>query len=344
MPADPSLVPTALTRQDNTMSLHATRPSPQLSSASRPVNLGGSLRRWLAGKGYAVGESAQAAAPGAKKMSWREIAQMAGINDFKGSRKDERFREVQDAFYNPTGPGGATTEYAKNLEAWANANRDFGSGSGGGSGDPGSDTPGNLGSDVSTRIRDLLSGKESPFGQDAIDRLKASAFEDAAGGVEAAQRSAGQRAQRSGGLYSASAGSAAAEAERSGRSDFSQAARGIEQAATEKNFEARMQGLSSGLQLLQQEREERMANARNDVERESIAKQYQGLIESTRMKIESEQQLAQQANAAAGAAGSAGRSFEREMAAMRWEQELNRRAYEEPWRLADMGLNSFGGE
>lgn len=217
-------------------------------------------------------------------------------------------------------------------------------GPGGGGGVGGEGAPGDLNSDISAGIRRLISGKDAPYGQDAIDRLKSSAYEDAAAGAESNKRAVAQRAQRTGGLYSASAGSAAAEADRSARSDFSQAARGIEQAATEKNFDARMQGMTQGLALLQQERDERMANARNEVERESIAKQYQGLIESTRMKIQSDERMASQANAAAGAAGSAGRDFQREMSALEWERELDRRRYEEPWRLAQLGGGLLGGD
>ena len=214
-------------------------------------------------------------------------------------------------------------------------------GEGGGGGDDESGPSSDFGtSRIGSMIDRLLSGEESPYGKDAIDTMKAQAFEDAAGGVEASNRDVVNRARRSGGLYSASAGSAIDANNRAGRSDVASASRAIDTEATTANFSAKMQGLQSGLALMAQERDERMANARNDVEREQIAMTYKGLMDSTNAKIKAEQENIQSQMQAEAASGRVGRDFQREMDALQWERELNRRAYEEPFRIygASAGL------
>lgn len=297
-------------------------------------------RAYLAGRGVVVGRAAQAATPGAQKMSWRDVAQRAGISDFAGAKKDPRFRDLQDAFYGHADTGGVVDPQR---QAWkdallSNLQADPAYGGAGGGTDPaggagGAAGGGNYASQIPTMISDLMSGKLSPYGQDTIDRLKASAFEDAAGGVEAAKRGVAQRAARTGGLYSASAGSAAAQAEQAGRTDVSNASRQIEQAANEKNFEARQQGLQQGLALLAQEREERMANARNEVERESIRSQYDGLIKSTQLKIDADREALDKQLGANAAASGAGYRNQREILDLQHQWDLENRNYEEQWRL-----------
>lgn len=294
-------------------------------------------RALLASRNIAVGGSAQAANPGAQKMSWRDIAAEAGIEDFKGPKRDPRFRALQDAFYGHADFGGVEDpERAGYKRAMAKGiiggARWQGSGGGpGGAGGPGGGPGGDLGSQADRLISDLLGGK-GPYTEDVVNNMRANAFEDFAGGLSAQNRAAMNRASRSGNLYSASTGAEAAENERVGRAGLARSHRDIESRAAEGNYGAKIQGLQAYQSKLAGEREERIANARNDVEREAIRSQYDQAIKTTQMQIDAQRELQQSAQGAAGGAAARARQWELEDREQQRQWYLEDRDYEEPWR------------
>lgn len=223
-----------------------------------------------------------------------------------------------------------------------------GGGGGSGAGGPGSGAvgpdgqPRNFEGELQGYITDVLGGKQGPYTDDVIAGQKASAFDDFAGGLTAKNRAEAQRAKRSGNLYSASTGSAMRENENAGRQALGQRFQDVDAAAVSGNFGARMDALGKGLQKLESDRALAIAQAANATDRERIAKEYDGLIESTQMKISSEEKLAQSAQGAAGAAAGRGRTWDLEDEMRRRNWDLEDRAYEENWRLYDAGLSADG--
>lgn len=305
-------------------------------------------RALLASRNIAVGRSAQAANPGAQKMRWRDIAAEAGIEDFKGAKRDPRFRALQDAFYGHADFGGVEDPERAGYKR-AMAKGIIGGagwqGSGGGAGGAGGaggygGAPVNFEGSLQSFITDVLGGKQGPYTDEAVSNLKAGAYDEFAGGLTAANRAAANRARRTGNLYSASTGSALRENEQGARQALGKQFRDVDTTAIRENFGARMGALSQGLQKLQSDRDLAIANARNATDRERIAKEYDAAITTTREKIASEEKMASQANAAAGAAAGRGRSWDLEDQLRRRQWELEDRAYEENWRLYDAGLSA----
>lgn len=277
-------------------------------------------RALLADAGYAVGRAAWAANPEAKKLRWRDV----GVNI-----KDP---EQQAAFYGHADSGGVPIAQR---EAWKRQFLDAAGGivsRGGGPGGTGRGGPGaDLGSQADRLISDLLGGK-GPYTEDVVNNMRANAFEDFAGGLSAQNRAAMNRASRSGNLYSASTGAEAAENERVGRAGLARSHRDIESRAAEGNYGAKIQGLQAYQSKLAGEREERIANARNDVEREAIRSQYDQAIKTTQMQIDAQRELQQSAQGAAGGAAARARQWELEDREQQRQWYLEDRDYEEPWR------------
>lgn len=301
----------------------------------------GNTRDYLGSRGFSVGQAAQAANPNNRRMSWRDIAAAAGIQNYNRKEHGERLAQAYHG-QNYAGDNASDPETARWRE---NMEKYFTTGAGaaqlGGPGTPGGAGGGgpNLQSQADKLISDLMGGA-GPYTDDVVSGMKANAWEDAAGGISAANRAAMNRASRQGSLYSASTDAEAAQNERAGREGLGRSFRDIESRAAEGNFGAKIQGLQAYQAKIAGERDERMANARNEVERESIRSEYDKAIKTTQMQIDAQRDLQERAQGAAGGAASRARQWELEDRAQARQWQLEDRDYEEPWRYYGLASGS----
>lgn len=268
-----------------------------------------------------------------QELDGNEFDPVPGANGlfYSYDGKSMRFKNADGKIVN--GSPDQTAAAFQDQATWSGAGSKWDpNGVGGGAGGPGGGGAAGPSSDLNAYIKRLLSGEADPYNESAIDRLESSAFDETAGGVEAAKRDAQLRTRRGGGLYSSASGSAALDIEKAGRSDVSRAYNDVETKAVDANHASKLEGLKAGLAQQQQELDERMANAKNAVERESIASQYKGLMDSTNAKIKAEAALGQKQMDSERGSGAAARAFAREQEQTAWERELNRRGYEENFR------------
>lgn len=315
---------------------------------------GASARQWLGERGYAVGRSAQKARPGAQGMSWADIARMAGVGDFKGAKKDERFRAIQDAFYghNESGAGAdpERTAYRQAIEAYMRDHPDeFGfagdSGQAGGAGGPGG--AGGAGAvgfedELEQLLRSGMRGEDGPYSDDVRNNMRASAKEDTAGSLAATNKLANIAAARSGNLYSGSTGETLAENARASDASLNRQYRDMDVQGASANFDAKLKSRDQALSLLQQRKEEAMAKARNAIDRERIRNDYDVAIQG--IAVQREQIAAQKeaADSAARAEMASGRAWR--------EHELTKMNTQRQWDVEDyanrdlpMLLSEWGG-
>lgn len=315
---------------------------------------GASARQWLAERGYAVGRSAQKAQPGAQGMSWADIARMAGVTDFKGAKKDERFRAIQDAFYGHNQAGSAAadperTAYRQAIEAYMRDHPgEFAPGAGGAGGAGGPGGAGGGGGEVGFEdeleqlLRSGMRGEDGPYSEDVRNNMRASAKEDTAGSLAATNKLANIAAARSGNLYSGSTGETLAENARASDASLNRQYRDMDVQGASANFDAKLKSRDQALSLLQQRKEEAMANARNAIDRERIKNDYDVAIQG--IAVQREQIAAQKeaADSAARAEMASGRAWR--------EHELTKMNTQRQWDVEDyanrelpMLLGEYGG-
>lgn len=174
---------------------------------------------------------------------------------------------------------------------------------------------------------------EGPYTREVQDQMRSGAYEDFAGGLTAENKNAMNRASAQGNLYSASSGAEAAQNERAGRAALGGANRAISQQAAEGNFAAKIQGLQAYQTRLQGEREERLANAKNAVEREAIKSSYDQAILTTQMQIDQQERASQRSAGAAGSAASREREWQLEDWWRNYDAGIEQRDYEDAWKI-----------
>jgi hypothetical protein len=312
---------------------------------------GASARQWLGERGYAVGSSAQAARPNASKMRWRDIAQMAGVTDFRGAKKDDRFGDIQAAYYghnaSAAGEDPTRTAYRNAIDTYLRENEGqyaaggdsigtgAGAGGGGSTGQPGFE------GELEMFLRKAMSGEEGPFDATTRQNMRASAKEDAAGQLAAANRMANLSAARTGNLYSGSAQETAAENTRAADAALGSGFRSIDVQGAQANFDAKLKSRDQALSLLQQRKEEAIANARNALEARRIGNEYDIAIQQIavdREKIAADKAAADSAARAEMASGRAWREHELEKLNLQHGWDVDQFANEQlPFLLGEYG-------
>lgn len=338
-------------------------PAEDYQPAPRPGSFGSAgfnnARTLLGERGVAVGRAAQQANPGAQKLRWRDIAQAAGIEDFRGARRDERFRDLQDAFYGHADVGGVVDPERQRLKTnmlnyyTTGAGAGVGGGGGvggnyGGGGAGGGSDRWSLEGGTEGFIKELLSGKGGPYSEEVIGRETAEATNRRAADLANANRNAAI-AQARGGVAGPAAAAMLAANSREARGGLSSDVADIRQTATLKNHESRVQGLQAGLQELENRRNYELGQARNANERLSIQRRYDADMAQVNAQLEiSKNQLDQAAREAAagrGAAASA-QSREQDFWKERFGMQNERSDYEFqrnlPLEFLNLGMGSLG--
>ncbi len=306
-------------------------------------------RTFLAGHNIAVGKSAfenqSANNPNVQRMSWKDLAAAAGITDFQGAKRDPRFEALKSAFY------GHVNDAEGNLaerQQYADALRQslgerFGEvqqpGSGPGSGGPG----GQLGfeAELEQLLRSAMRGDDGPFSDEVRNNMRASAKEDAAGQLAATNKMANLSAVRSGNLYSGSTGETLAENARASDAALNRGFRDIDVQGAQANFDAKLKSRDQALSLLQQRKEEAMANARNAIDRERIKNDYDVAIQGIavqREQIAAQKEAADKASRAEMASGNAWRQHELEKMNLQRQWDVEDYANRElPFMMGEYG-------
>ncbi len=226
-----------------------------------------------------------------------------------------------------------------------------GGGSGGGVGG-GVDDGGGAGgsgtsfeSQIETLLSGIMSGQNTRFNDDTVRSMKAQAVEDTAGAVESQNKALQRAAARKGLTYSGSTEAEAAENRRAGGREQSRALRTIDTNKAQADFEDKMAGADRALALVEQRRQEKIANAKNAtdirrIEAETAAARERIAADKAmlRDKLAQESAITQKGYDAERASGRANRDWQDANAVRNREWEVEDARRREALELARLGL------
>lgn len=217
---------------------------------------------------------------------------------------------------------------------------------GGGGGIGGGGGGGGLYGSINDMLGQLMSGKMSRYGEDTTRRMKGQALEASKGQLNQNLSAINEEAARAGFSGSPQALALAAQQRSTAGNQYSSLVRDIENQKAQADYEDKVQGLNMAMDQVEKDRQYRLGEARNQIERDRI--EADTAIARERIQSESDmldrQLAAQQAmaarSAAAGAAGQGrAQAFQREMATMQHDWMIENRGYEMPFRLGQLGLS-----
>ncbi len=223
------------------------------------------------------------------------------------------------------------------MERWVDAGGNPVSGGGGGSaGAGGGGGAGQLSFEeqLEELLRGGLTGGRSRYNTDVVASMKAAAGEDAAGAVSAQNRALQRAAARKGLTYSGSTEAEAAENRRVGSRTAASANRKIDVDKATADFEDQMQMADRALALIDQRRQERIAQAKNATDIRRIEAEAKAASD----KIKAEAAIAQKGYDAERASGRANRDWQDANAQRDREWAVEDARRREALELARLGL------